>query len=168
MVNFGSGFQNAAVSAAAAHEFLLEGISRCLEFAGGAVTLAIEPEPEFFIETNRQAVRLIQEVNSPYFRLNQDIGHVNVCEEDYLQSIANALPVTAHIHIEDIRSRVHHHEIPGDGDIDFSAIAAILEKGVYEKFVSVELYNHTEIYQAALRRSLEQLRAMGIAAAPVR
>jgi hydroxypyruvate isomerase len=167
VINFGSGFQKKEVTAEEAWDFLVEGVARCLEFAGGAVTLAIEPEPEFFIETNREAVKLIRAVGSPYFRLNQDIGHANVCEDDYLQSIADALPLTSHIHIEDIRNRVHRHEIPGDGDINFVSIASILDAAGYEHFVSVELYNHADVYPTALRRSLEQLRVAGIAAVPV-
>lgn len=168
VMNFGSGFRKTEMTPAAAWDSLLEGVSRCLQHAGGAVTLAIEPEPEFFVETNRQAAQLIRQLASPYFRLNQDIGHVNVCEDDYLASIAEALPVTAHIHIEDIRNRVHRHEIPGEGDIDLQAVSEILDAGGYDGFVSVELYNHADIYQTALCRSLDHLRAVGIATVPVR
>jgi len=162
VINFGSGFRKPEVAPMAARDYLLEGVGGCLEHVGQAVTLAIEPEPGFFIETNGQAEELIRQVDSPFFRLNQDIGHVNVCEDDYLTSIAEALPVTAHIHIEDIRDRIHRHEIPGDGDIDFPAVAAVLQEGGYERFVSVELYNHSETYDIALSRSLDHLRAVGI------
>jgi len=164
VINFGSGFLKPDVTAPVAWEYLLDGVSHCLDHAAGAVTLAIEPEPGFFIETNRQAAELIRQAGSANFRLNQDIGHANVCEDDYLTSIAEALPITAHMHIEDIRNRVHRHEIPGDGDIDFTAISRILTEGGYEGFVSVELYNHADVYETALRRSRDQLKSVGISA----
>lgn len=167
VVNFGSGYRRPEVTVSEARAFLLEGVRSCLEHAGGEVTLAIEPEPEFFVETNVQAIELVRQVNSQRLRVNQDIGHANVCEDDYLESISAALPLTAHIHIEDIRGRVHRHEIPGEGDIDFAALSEILRSGSYEGFVSVELYNHADVYESALERSLDYLRLMGIAGVPV-
>ena len=164
VVSFASGFRKPEVSASQAHQMLVEGVSCCLEHAGNSVTLAIEPEPGFFVQTNAEASALIREVGSPNFCLNQDIGHVNVVEDDYLQSIDRSLQLTSHIHVEDIKQRVHHHEIPGDGDLDFPGFFRILRERAYTRFLSVELYNHGDVYQAAVNRSLQFLRAVESAA----
>ena len=153
VVSFASGIRKPEVSPAAAEDLLLAGISRCLDHAGGKTVLAIEPEPGFFVETNGQAVAVLRQAGSPSLRLNQDIGHANVCEDDYLGSIERALPWTRHIHVEDIKNRIHHHEIPGDGDIDFTSFFAALRRGGYQHYLSIELYNHTDVYPEALRRS---------------
>jgi sugar phosphate isomerase/epimerase len=166
VVSVASGLRKPEVSSALAHDMLLTGISSCLEHAGTSVTLAIEPEPDFFIQTNVEACALIREIGSPYFRLNQDIGHANVCEDDYLKSIEKSLTLTSHIHVEDIKKRHHHHEIPGDGDIDFPEFFRIIRDGSYAGYISVELYNHSDMYEVALKRSMQHLRAMEPAACP--
>jgi hydroxypyruvate isomerase len=160
VVSFASGIRRPEVPEEAARELLYEGIGRCLDRAAGEVVLAIEPEPEFLIETNGQAVEVIERLGSPGLRLNQDVGHANVCEDDYLTSIERALPLTRHIHVEDIKGRVHRHEIPGEGDIDFPALLDSLRRGGYGHYLSVELYNHGDVYPMALRRSLRFLREL--------
>lgn len=157
VLSFASGIRREPVAAGEAWEHLRRGVESLLDRAGELV-LALEPEPGFLVETNAQAVSLLAELATPHLRLNQDIGHCNVCEDDYLASIERALPWTRHIHVEDIKGRVHAHEIPGDGDIDFRALFEILERRGYDHFLSVELYNHADRYPEALARSLAHLR----------
>lgn len=163
VVSFASGIRRPEVPLETARDLLREGVGRCLDRAAGEVILAIEPEPGFLIETNGQAVDIVEQLGSPWLRLNQDIGHANVCEDDYLASIERALPLTRHIHVEDIKGRVHRHEIPGDGDIDFPALFEALRRGGYSHYLSVELYNHGDVYPTALRRSLRFLRELMVA-----
>ena len=155
VVNFASGILRTKVdSRKIPRDYLLEGIQACLKDIGDVV-LAIEPEPGFFIETTTQAISLIQEINSPHFMLNMDLGHVNCCEDDFLEAIERSLPYTRHIHIEDIRQRIHHHEIPGEGDIDFEAVFNRLEGYLY--YISVELYHHSDVWEKALKESRDYL-----------
>jgi len=42
------------------------------------------------------------------------------------------LPYTRNILIEDIKNGIHHHEIPGEGDIDFARITEIVRNAGYE------------------------------------
>lgn len=159
VINFSSGIRQPQVPPEAAWEMLQSGVSQCLTHAAGRVTLAIEPEPGFFIQTNGEAAELIRQLGSSHLRINQDLGHANVCEEDYLDSVARALPLTAHFHVEDIKKRVHQHEIPGEGDIDFPGFFRVLRQGGYRGFLSVELYNHAPVYEQALTRSMAFLRS---------
>jgi len=156
VLNFNSGFLLEGVSHASAWDYMHEGVTELLKHQRD-LTLALEPEPGFFIGTTTDAIKLIKEVGDPRFRLNLDIGHVNCSEDDCYDAIERAIPFSRHIHIEDIKQRVHHHEIPGEGDIDFARVFAILHSFSYDHFVSVELHHHTEMWQRALKESLEYL-----------
>lgn len=156
VVNFASGLLSPGVAAESAHAYLVEGIQACLRHQDDVI-LAIEPEPGMFIETTEEAIDLIQEINSPKFALNLDIGHVYCCEDDYLGKIAKALDYSVHIHVEDIVNKVHHHEIPGTGEIDFLAFAKLCRQKGYQDFISVELYHHASVWQQALQQSKDFL-----------
>ena len=165
VVQFVSGIRQAGVSAEEATEMLTEGIRACLKNAGDAV-LVLEPEAQLpasmgggrcFIETTSQAVPIIKEIDSPQFRLNMDITHVQCCEDDLLQRVADAVPYTRHIHIADIKGKVHHHEIPGEGDIDLRSVLQVLKDANYEHYLSVELHAHADEWERALYQSREYL-----------
>lgn len=153
-INFASGFLKNDNSPKTAKSNLIEGIKRCLEYSNDII-LAIEPEPDMFIQTSDEAIEIIKEINHPNFKLNLDIGHVYCCEDQYLEKIEKALDYTYHIHIEDIKNKIHHHEIPGTGDIDFDSIISSCHKKAYQGFLSVELYHHSDVWQKALSESKE-------------
>jgi len=157
VLNFNSGLPEKGVAQAQAWEFLREAVVELLAQKPD-LTLVLEPEPGFYIGTTTSALKLIREVDDPRFRLNLDIGHVNCSEDDCYEAIARSMPFTRHIHIEDIRQRVHRHEIPGEGDIDFPRVFSILRKAQYRHYVSVELHHHAEMWQRALKQSLNSLR----------
>ena len=157
ILSFASGFRKNEMSEEEANKILVDGIQELLRESGDLI-LAIEPEPDMFIGTSSSAIKLIDEIQNEYLKLNLDIGHVNCCEEDYLKKIDKALDYTVHCHIEDIKNRIHSHLIPGDGDIEFDRIWDILKKHSYPYFISVELYNHSDIWQTALEESISYLR----------
>jgi hydroxypyruvate isomerase len=157
ILNFNSGFLPEGLSRAAANDYLRQGIGELLAEKGN-VTFVVEPEPGFYIGTTSAAIKLIQEINDPRFLLNLDIGHVYCSEDDCYDAINRAMPFTRNVHIEDIKQRIHHHEIPGEGDIDFSRVFSILHRANYSHFVSVELHHHADMWQRALKESLEYLR----------
>lgn len=160
VLNFASGIRKPEVSPEQARRWLLDGIRRCLDLVDSDLVLAMEPEPGFFAQTNDEVAALVAEVGSDRFAVCQDLGHCRVVEDDYLASVERTLPVTRHIQVEDIKGRHHHHEIPGDGDIDFAAFVEVLRRNDYSGYLSVELYNHSEVYREALRRSHDHLRAL--------
>lgn len=153
VINFASGIRKAEAAPEDAHKWLLDGMRRLVDHAGGRVGLAMEPEPGFFLQANDEVAALIEEVGSPVFTLAQDLGHCRVVEDDYLGSVARNLAVTSIFQVEDIKGRHHYHEVPGDGDIDFRAFFRVCREGGYDGYYSVELYNHSDVYQAALARS---------------
>ncbi|MCY4119044.1 MAG: sugar phosphate isomerase/epimerase [Caldilineaceae bacterium] len=165
VVQFVSGIRQPGVSAEEATEMLTEGVRACLQNSGEAV-LVLEPEAQLpesmgggrcFIETTTQAVPIIEEISSPRFRLNMDITHVQCCEDDLLQRVADALPYTRHIHIADIKGKVHHHEIPGEGDIDLRSVLEVLKEANYEHYLSIELHSHADEWERALYQGREYM-----------
>jgi sugar phosphate isomerase/epimerase len=156
VLNINSGKLKAEVNEEQAFEYLYTNLEELLR-ENSEVILALEPEPDFFIETSSDAVNLIQKINHPRFRLNLDIGHVFCSEENCYSAIEKALPYTKHIHIEDIKNGIHHHEIPGEGDINFEKLIGILKKSNYDHYVSVELHHHEDMWQRALKESIEYL-----------
>jgi sugar phosphate isomerase/epimerase len=156
VLDFNSGPVHRDVSLTESWEHLLNGITGLLS-RGGKVTLALEPEPNFVIGTTVDAFKLIQQVNNPRLMLTTDIGHVNVSEDDCYGAIERAIPFTCNMHIEDIKRRVHHHEIPGEGDIDFDRVFSILNAGGYNRYIAVELHHHNDRWQSALDESLAYL-----------
>lgn len=165
LINFATGKRKPEVSDEQAHRWLTEGIEQVLEGVESGVVLAMEPEPEFFLDTNGQVAELKRSLGSERFALAQDLGHCRVVEEDYLESVERHLAITPIIQVEDIKGRTHYHEIPGDGDIDFTAFFRILRRGGFDGHVSVELYNHADDYRHALRRSFAVLTEAATSAA---
>ncbi|EPH06169.1 hypothetical protein HMPREF1531_00818 [Propionibacterium sp. oral taxon 192 str. F0372] len=158
-LNFATGILNPEISRSVAFEWLMEGLGQLLELSE-TVTLIMEPEPGFFLQRNAEVADLIEEIGHPRFRLAQDLGHTRVVDNDYLSSVREYLDVSPVIQVEDIKGRVHNHEIPGDGDIDWTAFADLLADAGWSGWLSVELYNQEDRLDDALRRSFEILQSV--------
>jgi sugar phosphate isomerase/epimerase len=157
VVTFATGFKSEDISDEKAYEYLQEGISHCLGKVKNVI-LALEPEPGMFIQKSTEAIRLIKEMGDDRLALNLDIGHVYCCEDEPVNAIEKSIMYDRHIHIEDIKDRIHYHQIPGEGDIDFQTIIGKLLRLDYRYYISVELYHHAEVWMQALSRSLKYLR----------
>lgn len=156
VVNFSSGIRHNEISKEDARNRLIDGISSCL-CESEKIILAIEPEPGFFIETTTEAISIINELNHPRLMLNIDIGHVYCCEHNFTESIKRSLRHVRHTHIEDIKNKIHHHEIPGTGDINFAEVLKIYNNESYPYFWSIELYHHTDVWEQAIKESRDYL-----------
>jgi sugar phosphate isomerase/epimerase len=163
VIDFNSGPVHPDVSRNQSVAHIAEAIDSLLARGGNAI-LSLEPEPNFAIGATVDAIALIQQIDNPRLALTTDIGHVNCSEDDYLGAIERAIPYTRNIHIEDIKRRVHAHEIPGEGDIDFAQVFAILHKTNYRHYVAVELHAHNDRIDRALNESLAYLNRFKAAA----
>lgn len=161
IVNFNSGIQREDTSDEEAHERFLTGMQELLAHAGQTV-LSLEQEPGFFIGTTETTVKYIKALNDDRFRFTLDIGHVFCTEpeEDCFANIKTAIPYARHIHVEDIKNRVHYHEIPGEGDLDFKRILQLIKDAEYEHYVCVELFHHEQVWEKALKESRKYLLAL--------
>ena len=108
LVTFGSGFirdDHVANPSIDPNELLVDSIHQCLKeiHPGEDITLLIEPEPGMFIETLDQGIRLVEEVDSPKFKLHLDLCHNYCCETDYIGALSLAANYARYLHVSDAR-----------------------------------------------------------------
>lgn len=106
LVTFGSGFirdEHVSNPSVNPRELLVDSIQRCLREIRDDedVTLLIEPEPGMFIETVEQGMSLVNEINSPRFRLHLDICHMYCSEHNYIDALGEAAQYTRYLHLSD-------------------------------------------------------------------
>ena len=108
--------------------------------SAAGVTLAVEPEPLLVIGSSQDALAMIEAVGSPALKVNLDVGHAQITDDDVPASIRRLGPAIAHLHLEDIAGRVHKHLPFGAGDIDFAAIREALDEIGYVGPYVVDLF----------------------------
>jgi sugar phosphate isomerase/epimerase len=119
----------------------VEQLSRLCEVAEDAgVSLAVEPEPLLVIGSSQDALDMIEAVGSPALKVNLDVGHAQITDDDVAASIRQLGPAIVHLHLEDIAGRVHRHLPFGAGDIDFDAIQRALAEIGYAGPYVVDLF----------------------------
>jgi sugar phosphate isomerase/epimerase len=122
------------------------------------VPLLVEPEPDLLIETAEQYLEFASHFDSPYLGLNFDIGHFYCVNDDPAATVHKLAPLIRHVHLEDIAAtRVHHHLVPGEGVIDFTATLRALKDVNYSGWVTIELYTYHENPDVAARTARERV-----------
>jgi sugar phosphate isomerase/epimerase len=122
------------------------------------VNVAIEPEPLLVVSDTDDMLRMMDAVGSPNLKVNLDIGHAYITDPSLTDSIRQLGNVIVHMHIEDIKDKVHNHLELGQGDIDFAAMhAAFVEIG-YHGYYVVDLFRLGDDPSGVAARSLAALR----------
>lgn len=106
----------------AVKELLVERTAALVEYAAARnVVVAMAPHYRSAITKADQILWLLDEVNSPYLRVNFDISHFVVFGYSVTEAVELMAPVTEHAHVRDARGVVPDFEflIPGEGDIDY-------------------------------------------------
>ena len=104
--------------------------------------LLIEPAHRFetnLILTVEDCLRMIDELKSDSFGVLLDTGHCNVNGENFRQAIGRCKGLPLHIHLDDNSGDSDAHLIPGQGNVDFAALAEALDEIDYDGFISAEL-----------------------------
>jgi len=119
--------------AGAAPELLFEALVENLRYAAGklaaaGLTLLTEPAnrrtiPDFFLNTSRQALEVIDAAGSANLKLQYDIFHMQIVEGDLAKTIERLLPRIGHMQLADVPER---HE-PGTGEINFEFLLAHID-----------------------------------------
>jgi len=108
------------------------------------VKLAFEPEPGMLVATMKDYARLHKNVDHPNFGLTLDLGHLHCMGEGPIPGIIQRWShVLWNVHLEDMRQGVHDHLMFGEGEMEFTSIAAALHDVRYEGGVHVELSRHS-------------------------
>ncbi len=116
------------------------------------VQLLIEQEPEMFIANTNDLLELIQTFEAK-LKINLDVGHLNVINEDIVDSMQILKNHIHNIHIEDIENHIHKHLIPGEGQIDFQPMFKQLAKSKYKHTITADLYPFSHIAEQALSKT---------------
>lgn len=146
-----------------AREHLRDSLREILDEAESVgVDVGIEFEPELLVEDTDETLALIDDVGHERLGVNLDVGHAAVCGEDVAESIRRSAGRITGVHLEDIvggRGGKHYHRIPGEGDLDFTAIFDALDDIDYGGFVTLELYTYPEEPDRAAREAYDYLAA---------
>jgi sugar phosphate isomerase/epimerase len=117
------------------------------------IDVGIECEPGLFLEYASELREWIDRLGHPRFGANLDIGHSQVLGESIPESVSLLGDRIWNLHVEDIPGRKHYHLIPGEGTLDWAALKRALTEIDYKRFLTVELYTHTDQPQLAAERS---------------
>ena len=122
------------------------------------VNVGIELEPGLFLEYAEELRQWIDDLGSPRFGANLDIGHSVVIGESVSDVIELLKGRIWNMHVEDLPGRKHYHTIPGQGTFDWASLRSAVERCGYDRFLTVELYTETARPQEAAEQSWRFLR----------
>ncbi|MCK6445824.1 MAG: sugar phosphate isomerase/epimerase [Planctomycetes bacterium] len=141
---------------------LADGVAAVLDHARGAsVVLAFEPEPGMFIERpdGYRELRRRLGPRADELRLTLDVGHLLVTgDEPVHEQVRQLGPYLSHVHLDDIRDRVHEHRMLGEGVLDLpGTLSALLQVG-YSGLVALELSRDSHRGAWAAQESMGKVR----------
>ena len=186
-VSLWSGVLQAGIGARGGPARLVAGLQDTLDYAAArGVTIAFEPEPGMLVDSMESFAVLRSQLEgkgqAPFVRstlravpangacplfpgvphghlgLTLDVGHLQCQGEVPLaQTIARWAPLTANVHLEDMRRGVHQHLMFGEGEIDFPPVLRAFAAAGYRGGIHVELSRHSHEGPTAARRAFEFL-----------
>lgn len=103
------------------------------------VTLLLEPLnaidfPGCVLSSTAEAIELVRRANQPNVKLQHDLYHSQMMDENLIQTMTNSLPLIGHIQMADVPGR---HE-PGTGEINYPAVLGALSQLPYGGYVGLE------------------------------
>ena len=145
-----------------AWEWAVEGFKECCEYASNyGVTICMEPlrrELTNFVNTVEEAVRLIEHVNHPNFRLILDVYSMSGVGKPIGDQIRAGAKYLSYLHAND-----DNKGGPGFGSIDYREVVKALHDIGYEGYVSVEVLRDEPDPAEVARVSLETLKRFFLA-----
>ncbi len=161
-VSIWSGVLRDNISNEAAVERLVEGLKPLHDHATNlGVTIGFEPEPGMLIDTMGSFQDLRERIDSEFFRLTLDVGHLHCLGETPIdEQVKQWHDQIVNIHIEDMRAGVHDHLMFGEGEMDFLPILQAFKDVGYGGAMHVELSRHSHDAPNAARQAFEFLRAI--------
>lgn len=121
------------------------GVTICLE--------PLSPVETNFINTAAEAVRFIQQLKSPNFKIILDVKAMSSEAKAITQIIQESADYVGYFHANDPNLKG-----PGFGQVDFKPIAGALATAGYKGFVSVEVFNFDEGPETIATKSLACLK----------
>ncbi|HEV8633716.1 MAG TPA: sugar phosphate isomerase/epimerase [Chloroflexota bacterium] len=105
------------------------------------VVVALEPHVGQAIDRPEKMLWVIEQVSSPFCKVNFDISHFEVQGIPMAHSIPLMAPHTEHVHIKDERGLAPNHEflIPGEGEFDYVKYLTLMDRHGYRGHISPEI-----------------------------
>ncbi len=123
-------------------DFIVERVRELTEYGRAhGVTIAIEPHVGSALDLPEKALWLLEQVDSPFLKLNFDISHFDVLGLPTVETVAALGPHAAHTHVKDQRGRAPDHEflIPGEGPFDYVEYLLEMQKAGYTGYITAEV-----------------------------
>lgn len=140
-----------------AWDWTVESFREASEYAlDYGVLICIEPlrkELTNFITTVEDALKLIEDVNRPNFRLILDVYFMSGTGRPIRDQILLGSKYLSHVHAND-----DNRGGPGFGSVDYKEVAEALKEVKYQGYVSVEVLREEEDPGRVARISLENLK----------
>ena len=121
------------------------------------ITICFEPlapSETNFINTAAEAIRFVQQLHTPHFKIILDVKAMSSEAKPIPQIIRESSPNFAYFHANDKNLKG-----PGFGDVDFKPIAAALKQVNYNGYISVEVFNFDEGPEVIASKSIDYLKA---------
>ncbi len=96
--------------------------------------------PGYFLLSQRECLRLIEEAARPNLRLQLDVYHAQITDGDLTTFIRSLGPRLGHVQIASVPDR---HE-PDEGEIDYAHIFRLLDEVGYQGWVGCEYHPRAE------------------------
>lgn len=91
--------------------------------------------PGNFLMSTKDAAEFIRVVNSSNIKILYDIYHMQIMEDNLIDTLKSYIDAIGYIHVADVPGR---HE-PGTGEINFTNVMTVLKELDYDGFVGFEL-----------------------------
>ena len=123
-------------------ELIVARMADTVRLAGDAgIVVAFEPQVGRAIDRPERMLWAIEQIGSPFCRVNFDLGHFAVQGLAAEQTASQLAPVTAHTHLPDFRGRYPDHEfaVPGEGEAEYVEFLRVMDARGYRGCLSVEI-----------------------------
>lgn len=121
---------------------LVDRLHQVLDYAARRdVIIALEPHVFTILESPITTKQIIEEIDSPYLRVQFDISHFDVLGYTIDETVPVLAPLAVHTHVKDQRGRAPEHEflIPGEGPFDYVRYLKAMRQAGYVGFITGEV-----------------------------
>jgi hydroxypyruvate isomerase len=124
----------------AAERTFIANLTRAADAAAErAITLLIEPinprdRPDYFLTRAEHAAAVIAAIGRPNVRIQFDFYHAQIVGGDLIRRFEAVFPLVGHVQVAAVPSRRE----PDEGEVNYPAIFATLDRLGYSGFVSAE------------------------------
>jgi sugar phosphate isomerase/epimerase len=119
----------------------------CDQAAALGLDVAVEIHKEMLVYNTETALDLADRVNHPAFGYTVDPSHLTHAGEKTEMAVRHLGALVRHVHLRDARGK-DIMVVPGDGQVDFAAVARALREIGYARTCTLELeYEHARAPQ---------------------